>query len=178
MKKLFYFSAAFLTLSVLLSHSVMAEQTKENKTGKPIAQNIALIGADSLGKKLDLKAFAGKTILVSFYTAGCSVCARDLKLMREFYRDNAAKNFVLIGINTDKKRSDFDNYSAILELNTPKNQKFPLIWRDGLEKLDGFGKIKTDPTHFVINSKGEIVLRREGTFKAEDWDNLWEWLSN
>ncbi|MBC3872232.1 peroxiredoxin family protein [Undibacterium flavidum] len=135
---------------------------------------LGLIGTDYTGKKIDLRNYAGKTVLVSFYSAGCSVCARDLKLMREFYRDNNAKNFVLIGVNTDKTRADFNLYTQILAASIPKNQQFPLIWRGNAEAITGFGQMNADPSHFLISPDGQISLKREGTFKAEDWDSLWE----
>jgi alkyl hydroperoxide reductase subunit AhpC len=139
-----------------------------------VSPKLTLSGADYLGRKIDLKDYAGKTILVSFYSGGCTVCARDLKLMREFYRDNSAKNFVLIGINIDKTKADFEMYTKIVAASVPKNQQFPLIWRGNAETLDGFGTISSDPSHFVISANGQISLKREGTFKSEDWDNLWE----
>jgi alkyl hydroperoxide reductase subunit AhpC len=156
-----------LTLNSLASSPVAAQQAK-------VSPKLTLSGTDYLGRKIDLSNYAGKTILVSFYSGGCTVCARDLKLMREFFRDNSAKNFVLIGINIDKSKADFEMYTKIVAASVPKNQQFPLIWRGSTDTLDGFGTISSDPSHFVITANGQISLKREGTFKSEDWDNLWE----
>ncbi|MFZ6801179.1 peroxiredoxin family protein [Undibacterium sp. Di24W] len=156
-----------LTLNSLLSFHATAQQAK-------VSPKLALSGIDYLGRKIDLRDYAGKTVLISFYSGGCTVCARDLKLMREFFRDNAAKNFVLIGINIDKTKADFEMYAKIVAASVPKNQQFPLIWRGSTETLEGFGNISSDPSHFVISANGQISLKREGTFKSEDWDNLWE----
>jgi peroxiredoxin len=152
---------------LMASPPAMAQQAK-------VGPQLKLSGTDYLGRKIDLRDYAGKTILISFYSGGCTVCARDLKLMREFFRDNAAKNFALIGINLDKTKADFELYTKIVAASVPKNQQFPLIWRSSAETLDGFGTINSDPSHFVIGANGQIVLKREGTFKSEDWDNLWE----
>jgi len=159
-----------LTLNSVLSSHATAQQAKASP-------KLALSGIDYLGRKIDLRDYAGKTVLISFYSGGCTVCARDLKLMREFFRDNAAKNFVLIGINIDKTKADFDMYTKIVAASIPKNQQFPLIWRGSTDTLDGFGTISSDPSHFVITANGQISLKREGTFKSEDWDNLWEILN-
>jgi alkyl hydroperoxide reductase subunit AhpC len=156
-----------LTLISVASFPAAAQQAKVNP-------KLALIGTDYLGRKIDLRDYAGKTILVSFYSGGCTVCARDLKLMREFFRDNSAKNFILIAINIDKTKADFEMYTKIVAASVPKNQQFPLIWRGSAETLEGFGSISSDPSHFVITANGQISLKREGTFKSEDWDNLWE----
>lgn len=159
-----------LFVALAFNTSTFAQQIKATP-------KLTLIGTSYSGKKIDLRNFAGKTILISFYSAGCSVCARDLKLMREFYRDNSNKNFVLIGVNLDKSKADFDLYTQIISASIPKNQQFPLIWRGNAESIEGFGIMTTDPTHYLIAADGSLSLKREGTFKAEDWDNLWESLN-
>lgn len=173
MKKQILISLVIGVSSLLFQIPGNAAQSKAVEPTPPLR----LIGIDSHGANFDLKKYAGKTLLVSFYSAACSVCERDLKLMREFYRDNAAKNFVLVGVNIDKAKTDFETYAKIVALSTPKNQQFPLLWKGSLSSFDGFGNIATGPVHFVINNKGEVILRRDGTFKGEDWDNLWESLS-
>ncbi|MBC7404322.1 MAG: redoxin domain-containing protein [Cytophaga sp.] len=141
-------------------------------------QKFSLQGIDVNGKKLDLNDFLGKTVLVSFFTAGCSLCTRDLKLMREFYVGNAKRNFVLLAINTDENKKDFDTYNQLIELAIPKEQRFPTVWRNAPEHKDNFGVISRQPTHFVINAKSQFVFKREGTFQPNDWDNLWESLGS
>ncbi|MDO9192012.1 MAG: redoxin domain-containing protein, partial [Undibacterium sp.] len=126
------------------------------------------------GKKLDLNDFLGKTVLVSFFTAGCSLCTRDLKLMREFYVGNAKRNFVLLAINIDEDKKDFETYNQLIALTIPKEQRFPTVWRNAVGHKDNFGVISRQPTHFVINAKSQFVFKREGTFQPNDWDNLWE----
>lgn len=159
--------SSLIALAISFCDPIFAQQIKT-------PSKLELVGTDYRGKKIDLRDYAGKTILVSFYSAGCSVCARDLKLMREFYRDNNAKNFVLIGVNTDKTKANFDLYTQILAASIPKNQQFSLIWRGNADALTGFGQMNVDPSHYLISPQGQIILKREGTFKAEDWDNLWE----
>lgn len=162
--------ASLFFLALFVSSESFAQQIK-------VSTKLALVGVDYRGAKIDLRDFAGKTVLISFYSAVCSVCARDLKLMREFYRDNQHKNFVLIGVNIDKTQADFALYTKILSASIPINQQFPLIWRGNAENLDGFGTMNIDPTHHLISPNGQLSLKRQGTLKAEDWDNLWESLN-
>ncbi|GGX19258.1 peroxiredoxin family protein [Undibacterium macrobrachii] len=166
MRKLTIFLSMFF-LSIVFSSNTIAQQLHT-------PAQFELIGSGYSGKKIDLRELKGKTILISFYSAGCAVCARDLKLMREFYRDNNHKNFVLIGVNLDKTKPEFDLYTQIVSASIPKNQQFPLMWRGNAESIKGFGTLSTDPTHFLIHADGNLSLKREGTLKAEDWDNLWE----
>lgn len=164
----------FALAALLFNGAALGAQAAPAK----IAPKPYVLGADNFGKKIDLHDYAGKTVLISFYSAGCTVCARDLKLMREFYRDNNAKNFMLIGVNLNKDKADFELYTRLVAASTPKNQQFPLIWQGNAEVIEGFGKLVSDPTHFLINPQGQVSLRRESTFKPEDWDSLWEALNN
>ncbi|PRC91535.1 peroxiredoxin family protein [Solimicrobium silvestre] len=132
-----------------------------------------LQGVDANGKKLELSDFMGKTVLVSFFTAGCNVCTRDLKLMREFYVSNSKRKFVLLAVNIDQNKADFDEYNQLIAQVIPQEQRFPMVWRNAPSHKDNFGTIVHQPTHFVINPKNEFIFKREGSFEPEDWDNLW-----
>ncbi len=129
---------------------------------------------DAAGKKSSLSDYAGKTVLVSFFTSGCNLCTRDLKLMREFYVGNAKRNFVLLAMNMDGDKKDFDTYMQIVNQAIAKEQRFPVFWRNAPGHKDNFGQIAQQPTHYVINPKGQLLWKREGSFQPNDWDNLWE----
>ena len=170
----------FLHLFTAISLLLMSHLSSANPQGdvKSTVTNpsFTINSIDSSGKPFNLDKYRGKTVLVSFYSAGCSLCARDLKLMRDFYRDNMHKNFVLVAVNLETSRKDFDQYIRLINITIPQNQQFPIIWRNQQQHKDTFGEINTDPTHFLINSAGKLILKREGTFLADDWNNLWELL--
>jgi peroxiredoxin len=179
MKKRTFIHAALAAAMGVAGAPVFAQQVKEaqKETQKEIQkepQKLSLYGIDAYGKKLALSDFLGKTVLVSFFTAGCSLCSRDLKLMREFYVGNSKRNFVLLAINLDQDKKDFDDYNKLIALAVPKEQRFPTVWRNAPEHRDSFGVITRQPTHFVINPKNQLVLKREGSFLPDDWDTLWE----
>ena len=156
--------------SLSLSGSVLAAND-----AKALSYN--LLGTDVSGKKVQLKDYAGKTVLVSFFTFDCPVCTNDLKLMREFYVGNSNKKFILLGVNIDKNKKELDEYNEVTTLAYPKAQRFPSVWRNDPAHKDNFGVIKTTPTHFVLNKQHQLVFKREGAFQGEDWDNLWLSLS-
>jgi len=160
------FIQSALVLSVLTSPSFSFAQKNT------ITQTLE--GTDIYGKKINLTNYLGSTVLVSFFTSGCALCTRDLKLMREFYVGNSKRNFVLLGVNIDEKKSDFESYNHLIAQAVPTDQRFPMVWRNAPEHKDNFGTISRQPTHFVINHKNELILKREGTFQPEDWDDLWQ----
>lgn len=140
-------------------------------SAKPALKH-SMVGVDGEGKPFDLENYVGKVCLISFFTAGCNLCTHDLKLMREFYVGNRAKNFTLIGVNIDARKEDFLEYSHLIDLTIPADQRFPLVWRNAPQHADTFGPIVKQPTHFVLNRKQEQLLRSEGAFQPSDWDQL------
>lgn len=171
-----HYFRSFFHLLLATFFAIAAASTSAQEPKPPI--KFTLQGTDANGKAIALSDYLGKTVLVSFYTAGCNLCTRDLKLMREFYGDNAKNNFVLLAVNIDTDKSAFDSYNRLVALSIAKERRFPSVWRGAEGHRDNFGNIVKQPTHFVINAKGEFVLKREGTFQPADWDNLWELLGN
>ncbi|WP_338848742.1 redoxin domain-containing protein [Massilia sp. W12] len=142
---------------------------------QPADNKFALVGFDESAQKLlRLENYLGKVCLISFFTSACNLCNHDLKLMREFYLSNKKKDFMLIGVNMDDSRNDFDSYRKLVELTIPKEQSFPLLWRKGTEYVDNFGPIKQKPTHFVLDKAHKLVFKREGTFQPDDWNRVWD----
>jgi hypothetical protein len=145
---------------------------------KPAAANSVaalpdLAGIDAGGRPVRLADYKGKACLISFFTSGCNICIYDLKLMREFNKDNRNKDFVMIGVSLDEQRSDYLEYTNLIGLSVPPAQRFPLLWRKAPEHRDSFGPISQMPTHFALNKSHQLALTRKGFFRSEDWDDLW-----
>jgi hypothetical protein len=132
-----------------------------------------LEGTDAGGNKVSLDDYAGKVCLVSFFSFECEICFEDLRLMREFYVGNKQKGFMMLGVNIDSKKELYKQYLDLIEATIPKEQRFPIVWRNAPGYQDSFGPIVKKPTHFVINKAHRKVLRREGKFLPNDWDDLW-----
>jgi peroxiredoxin len=142
----------------------------------PTKQTYELLSTDVFGKKLGLNDFSGKVALISFFTLDCLLCSTDLKLMREFYARNKAKNFTLVGVNLDQNKQDLDDYNEAMSLVYSKNHRFPTVWRNAKGHQDNFGKITSEPSHFVLDANHQLLFKREGKFLPDDWDKLWELL--
>lgn len=138
----------------------------------PTTPIMTLSGMDAGGHKVELSDYLGKVVLVSFFTSGCALCAREIKVMREFYVNNMSRNFVVLGVIMDSDKNDVDTYNQVVAVTVPKAQRFPMVWRNAPAHKDNFGSISRQPTHFVINRQNEFVFRREGSFEADDWTNL------
>ena len=171
-----YLSAAALSLAVALPTWAQAPAAPAKK---PVAAAAAVVapyaikGVDVYGKAINLKDHAGKVVLVSFFTVDCIKCINDLRLMREFYGDNKKRGYVNIAINMDSDREALFEYMELLRKTMPADRVFPIAWRDAKGHTDNFGAMKSMPTHFLLNREHKLVMRRDGVFKADDWDELW-----
>ncbi len=151
---------------LLVAPAVLAQKA-------PAATPFVLRGVDVAGKAIDLQQYAGRACLISFFTVECIPCTNDLRLMREFYGANRSRNYVNIGVNLDSSRAVLAEYVALLDKTIPAGQHFPIAWRGAKEHRDNFGAMLSQPTHFVLDKAHRLVLRRNGIFKADDWDELW-----
>ncbi|MES2324405.1 MAG: TlpA disulfide reductase family protein [Pseudomonadota bacterium] len=163
-------AAGALGLSV---PAAFAGQAKPAAAAAPAPKAFTLKGADVYGKAIDLQEYMGKSVLISFFTAECIPCTNDLRLMREFYGANKARNYVNIGVSLDANRADILAYMDLVKQVIPAAQHFPIAWRNAKGHVDNFGPIANQPTHFVLNREHKLVRRRNGIFKADDWDELW-----
>ncbi len=139
----------------------------------PANKRFLIKGVDVFGQSIDLEQYKGKSVLVSFFTVDCIPCENDMRLMREFYGENKAKNFVNIGINVDSEKQSLIDYVALIKRTIPAKQHFPMAWRRAKGHSDNFGALSSNPTHFLLDPDHKLVTRRNGVFKADDWDELW-----
>ncbi len=140
---------------------------------EPAKKRFVLKGVDSNGKAINLDDYKGKSVLVSFFTTGCIPCENDMRLMREFYGENKSKNFINIGVNVDPGKQELVDYIDLLRLTIPAKLHFPIAWRFAKGHTDNFGALSSNPTHFLLDADHKLVIRRNGVFKGDDWDELW-----
>lgn len=163
------------------STGLLAQSTSSATASAPAASKSpihhTLTGTDSDDKPLSLDSFAGQVCLVTFFTADCSLCTKELKLMREFYMNNRKRHFTMIGVNLDESQKDFTEYMKLISLSIPANSRFPIVWRNAPGHKDSFGPISRKPTHFMLDKAHNQLLRREGSFLPGDWDDLWTHLA-
>lgn len=113
------------------------------------------------GKKVALKDFRGKLILLNFWATWCAPCREEMPSMERLYLRFKDKGFVIIGVNVkDDKKSAL---SFLKELKIT----FPIA-------LDPDGQVGLLygawglPVTYLIDSKGIAMARAWG---PADWDS-------
>jgi peroxiredoxin len=172
----FHLGAVALSAALALPAFAQAPVVPAKKPAPAAVPKVApyaIKGVDVYGKAINLKDHVGKVVLVSFFTVDCIKCINDLRLMREFYGDNKKRGYVNIAINLDSDREALFEYMELLRKTMPADRIFPIAWRDAKGHADNFGVTKSMPTHFLLDREHKLVMRRDGVFKADDWDELW-----
>jgi peroxiredoxin len=111
-------------------------------------------------KKVELKEFRGKVVLLNFWATWCGPCKEEMPSMEALYQLYKEKNFSLLAISVD-----YEGVKPVKEFIEKQRYTFPVLLDPDSETLDPFG-VKGIPTTFVINKKGRIVGRVVG---PKDW---------
>jgi DsbE subfamily thiol:disulfide oxidoreductase len=113
------------------------------------------------GKKVALKDFRGKLVLLNFWATWCDPCREEMPSMERLYRRFKDKGFVIVGVNVKDRRNDA--LSFLKELNIT----FPIV-------LDPDGQIGLLygawglPATYLIDPKSIAIARAWG---PADWDS-------
>ena len=162
---------AFLALLLFFLVLYLGVQKRESQLrelkggliGKP-APNFTLETID--GKKVSLKDFKGKVVLINFWATWCPPCREELPFFERVYEKYRDKGFVILAVNTDPENlKDF-----LKEFDTKLS--FPILL--GNDKILDLYPVRGLPTSFLIDREGRIVKVRLGIYREleEDLKNL------
>jgi thiol-disulfide isomerase/thioredoxin len=120
------------------------------------------------GEAVALAAWRGKPLLVNFWATWCPPCVRELPLLNDFYRANAARGWQVLGLAVDQP-------SAVRGFL----QKLPLAFPVGMAGLAGTEISRSLgnpsgglPYTVVFGREGAVVHRKIGEVSASDL-SLW-----
>ena len=111
------------------------------------------------GKKISLKDFRGKLVLLNFWASWCVPCREEMPAMEKLYQEFKDKNFVVLAIAVKDSKTDTLNFVKELKLTYPIG-------------LDPDAKVGQEygawglPVTYLIGTKGEGLARGWG---PADW---------
>ncbi len=119
------------------------------------------------GGTVAMQSFQGRPVLVNFWATWCPPCVEELPLINDFYRQNKAKGWQVLGLAIDKLAP----VQAFLN-------KAPLDFPVGMAGLSGaelghaLGNISGSlPFSIALGANGEVLQRKLGRLTAADFDN-------
>lgn len=111
-----------------------------------------------------MESFRGRPLLVNFWATWCPPCVDELPLINEFYRQNKANDWQVLGLAVDKLAP----VRAFL-------QKMPLDFPIGMAGLSGadlsrnLGNLAGGlPFSVVLGREGLVLQRKMGRLSAAD----------
>jgi thiol-disulfide isomerase/thioredoxin len=116
--------------------------------GKPL--ELAFTSID--GREVDLKALAGKVVLVDFWATWCVPCVGEMPSVKAAYNDLHAKGFEIVGISLDSEKAALEKFVAKERLAWP--QFFDgQGWGNKFARAFGINSI---PAMWLVDKKGNL----------------------
>jgi peroxiredoxin len=114
---------------------------------------------DPAGKKVSLKDFKGKLVMLNFWASWCAPCREEMPTMERLYQEFKSKGFVIVAVNVKDKKADALAFIKELKLT------YPVVFDsdDTVGLLYGAWGL---PTTYLIGPKGEGLARMWG---PADW---------
>ena len=114
---------------------------------------------DVANKKVSLKDFKGKVVMLNFWATWCGPCRVEMPSMEKLYRQFREKGFVILAVASGDDKDSVDRF--VKEYNI----SFPALIDSNLVVSDSY-KVWALPTTYFINAKGQIIGRAQG---GRDW---------
>ena len=106
----------------------------------------------------DFNDVKGKVVLVNFWATWCPPCVAEMPSLQELYYDYGHKVEFLIVANDEKEN--------VVKFLIEKNYSLPVYFERSNSPITLSSK--NIPTTYLINRKGEIVIKKTG---AADWNS-------
>ena len=119
----------------------------------PEAPDFTLANPD--GKKLSLKDFRGKLVLLNFWASWCGPCREEMPTMVKLHNEFKGKGFVLVAVNVKDKRADALSFIKEMKMT------FPIMMDPEGEAGLLYGAFGM-PITYLIDSKGMVLARLLG----------------
>ena len=164
--KYYFCLLIFLVLQTLAAGPVAGHEDSFIKMGV-VAPKIEKLAPDftletPTGKKLSLKDFKGKVVLLNFWATWCEPCKKELPSMQKIYEALNPGGIEVVAISIDRgKKKRVENYIKKYNLT------FPVL-------LDPSQKVRKDyfilglPTSYLIGTDGKLKGFISG---AREWDS-------
>ena len=106
-------------------------------------------------RTITLKDYLGKVVVLNFWATWCPPCRQEIPALKEI---QAAHNgrVAVIGVSVFCSESDTEQFYKDYGITYPIFYGFYTL-------LDAYGRVRSIPTTFIINRRGEIAARVVGS---------------
>lgn len=114
---------------------------------------------DLQGKQLNLNRFAGRPIMLFFFSPRCGDCKEEIPTLERLYQDYREKNLIMVGVGIRNKK-EIEQF--VEEYRVP----FPVVVDETLEVSKSFGVFLL-PHIVFYDKRGQIVHAEAGKVPPE-----------
>ncbi len=114
------------------------------------------------GKKISLKSFRGKVVLLNFWASWCVPCREEMPAMEKLYQEYKDKNFVILAVAVKDRKQDAIDFIKELKITYP-------VALDPEAQVGSLYGAWGLPATYLIGPKGEGLARGWG---PAEWYSL------
>ena len=140
---------------------LVAAEARPGRAGEsaPIAPGFTIRTLD--GHSVRLSDYKGKVVVLDFWATWCAPCRASLPHLNEVQGRFSKQGLVVLGISVDDAEPQ-----TVRQFADRLGLKFRMAMADE-RLLDLYGPIRTIPTTFFINRRGEVTRRVVGYIDSE-----------
>ena len=137
-----------------------ADQAIVGKYGESVYRStIVLEGVD--GNNFDLSMYEGKPLFINFWASWCVPCLAEFGSLEKLQNEFPGIEFIYV---TNEQESSFKNYV--------ENTDYPFNFYQLKSTVPNELGFQGIPTSFLLNERGEIVLRQYGAANWSDQETI------
>ena len=123
----------------------------------------SIIFEDFSGKKVNLRDYSGKLVIVNFWAIWCEPCKKEMPSLDSLKVDKNFKNLKIFAVNMEQpNKSKTKNFFTDLNI-----KNLEIFFDNNLNFVKEF-KLRGVPTTVLINKKGEEFARIIGEANFQD----------
>ncbi|TCP31690.1 peroxiredoxin [Scopulibacillus darangshiensis] len=118
---------------------------------------------DVHGKKVHLKDFRGKAVVLNFWATWCDPCKREMPYINKVYeKTKNQKDVVILAVNIKESKFAVENFLNRYHI------KFPVLMDKKGDVMDAYNIVPI-PTTFFIDKDGKVVDKVTETMPSADY---------